>query len=234
LLTLNGHAVVLGSEPGEPYLGMNGNVWRESDNGATWTLVGKDAPTIDRPFAICGTLNGALYVMGGQTDINDPSTALRDVWRSNDGGATWARLPDAPWSPRGIVTHTVEHDGKLFVIGGGRYADIPFQPDCKNGVFTFDGTSWQTVLPDGHAQFAPSAYHGVLTLGGRLWVLNGYDFESNLARAVVSDDDGATWTTFADGAGGTASHADAVATASGRILRISGDLADRTIYEISQ
>jgi hypothetical protein len=170
--------------------------------------------------------------MGGQVAEYDVSTALNDVWRSTDGGAAWTRLPNATWSPRGIVNRLTEHDGKLYVVGGGRYA---VAANSYNGVFAFDGVSWQTILPDGHAQFEASAWHGLASLAGRLWIFNGYDFnaDSDLARAVGSDDNGATWTSFPPGSGGDPSHADAVVSLSDRIIRVSGNLNGKTIYQFA-
>jgi len=224
-----GHAVFLGGDwEGSTY----GDVWVESNNGATWTRTTQESPMALRNYGMCASYKGALYVMGGQLAPTDPSTALNDVWRSTDWGATWTQLPNAPWSPRGIVTRLTEHDGKLYLVGGGRYADNAFS---YNGVFAFDGTSWQTILPDGHPQFEPSSWHTTASVAGRLWILNGYDFnvESNLLRAAFSDDDGSKWSSFGPGPGGVPSHADAVVALSDRIIRVPGGLEERKIYKLA-
>jgi hypothetical protein len=231
LVTYGGHAVLLGSDPLLGSGNYAGDVWQESDNGTTWTRTATDAPTVDRTLFMCANFKGAIYVMGGQRSLSDPTTALNDVWRSVDGGVTWTRLADAAWSPRGMVYRPVEDKGKLVIVGGGRYTDtvtIAF-----NGVFAFDGTTWATMAPDGHDQFVATNYNPVASLNGRLWLFNGYEPVNNveLSRAVVSDDGGATWTTFAGGAGGPdPSHADATLTAGGRIIRISGSQAERAIW----
>jgi hypothetical protein len=181
--------------------------------------------------------------MGGQWTPENSDAGFHDVWRSSDGGALWTKLADAPWAPRGMVYRPAEHHGKLFVVGGGLYADNsssnapPFVPVSYNGVFAFDGTSWTTVLPDGHAQFEAGFYVSLVSTGDRLWLINGVDTATNLniGRALYSKDDGVTWQSFSPGAGGGPSHADAVLPLAGSILRLSGnmDTDERTIWWIS-
>lgn len=235
VVTYNGHAVVMGSD-GSVEHDLLGDVWQESNNGTTWARVSTSAPTLGRALFMCGNYKGAIYVMGGQESVQDPATAFNDVWRSTDGGVSWTRLANAPWSPRGMVYRPVEHDGKLYVVGGGNYADIPALPVALNGVYAFDGSTWTTVLPEGHKQFVPAFYQPLVSFDGRLWLFNGYDPKNDveLSRAMVSDDDGATWTSFADGSGGSGSHADSLIAAGDRIVRVSGNLSERAIWEFGR
>ena len=231
VVTYNGHAVLIGTDPLTEDGVFYGDVWHESNNGQTWTRVSMTAPTADRTLFMCGNYNGAIYVMGGQRTLYDAASALNDVWRSVDGGIRWTRLADAPWTPRGLVYRPIEHNGKLVIVGGGRYSgDVSV---ALNGVFAFDGTSWQTVLPDGHSQFTATFYNPVTSLSGRLWLFNGYDPKQDieLSRAMVSDDNGATWGEFPGGSGGPESHADALVTTGDRILRVSGQIGERAIWE---
>lgn len=231
----DGHAVVLGTDPLDAQLDYTGDVWRESDNGATWTRVTTTAPSKDRTLFLCGAYRGGIYVMGGQRFIQDPATATNDVWRSTDGGVTWTELAKAPWTPRGIVYGPVEHAGKLVLVGGGRYGTDPNKSVAFNGVYAFDGASWETVLPDGHAQLGAAIYNAVVSSGGRLWLFNGYDpaTDTELSRATFSDDGGKTWGIFPGGAGGPVSHADALLVTGERVLRVSGNLGERSIWEFS-
>lgn len=225
-----GNAIVIGTDCNlPPYLGQ---VWRESDNGETWTLVSTEAPTEGRCLFMTGTLGEDLYVMGGQTSIYDEATAIADVWRSPDGGVTWEELGAPPWPARGMVYRPVEQDGKLVIVGGGRYDDT--EPVAFNGVFAFDGTTWTTLLADGHTQWEATYYNAAAALNGRIWLFNGFTGTEELQRALHSDDGGATWMEFPGGSGGDASHADAVAATTGGVLRISGNLSERNVYAFTE
>ncbi len=228
--TWQGHAVVIGTDPNQPP--YTGDVWHESDDGATWTLVSEEAPTAGRCLFMAGTLGDDLYVMGGQVNIYLEETALADVWRSTDGGVTWTELDAPPWEGRGMVYRPVEHAGKLYIVGGGRYDDTATV--AYNGVYAFDGDTWTTVLPDGHAQWAPSYYNALAASQGRLWLFNGFTGTEELNRALYSDDGGVTWSTLPGGSGGNTSHADAVVAADDVVLRISGNLSERNVYQFAR
>jgi hypothetical protein len=228
--TWAGHAVVIGTDPNQPP--YTGEVWVESDEGATWTLVSDTAPTADRCLFMAGSLGDDLYVMGGQANMYLEESAIADVWRSSDGGLTWTELDPPPWAGRGMVYRPVEHAGKLYVVGGGRYDDVDVV--AYNGVYAFDGEAWTTVLPDGHEQFEASYYNALASTGDRLWLLNGYTGTEELNRALVSDDDGATWTVLPGGSGGNVSHADAVVATDEVVLRISGNLSERDVHAFSR
>lgn len=220
------HAVLIGSDCLSPPL--LGEVWVENDDGATWTLVSTDAPTDGRCLHMVANLDDDLYVMGGQVNLYDESTAIADVWRSTDGGVTWTELDAPPWVGRGMVYRPAEVDGQLVIVGGGRYDETLCV--AYNGVYSFDGTSWTTVLADGHSQFQASYYNALATLEGRLWLLNGYTGTEDLSRAIYSDDGGTTWAEFPGGSGGVASHADAVVALPDRVLRVSGSLGERVVW----
>ncbi|MFO0745060.1 MAG: sialidase family protein [Myxococcota bacterium] len=226
--TYQGHAVVIGSDClRAPY---NGDVWHESDDGLTWTKVAGDAPSLGRCLMMVGKIGDDIYMMGGQANLYDPTTGFRDVWRSSDGGVRWTELAKPPWTARGMVYRPAELDGRLYVIGGGLYADADITPPAYNGVFAFDGSTWTTVLADGHAQWQASYYNAVAALGGRLWLFDGFTGIDELSRVMVSDDHGATWRELPGGAGGDPSHADQVVALDDRILRISGNLSERRVY----
>jgi hypothetical protein len=217
---------VIGTDPNQPP--YTGEVWRESDDGATWTLVSEDAPTAGRCLYMTASLGDDIYILGGQTNEYDPSTGIADVWRSADGGVTWEELAAPPWEPRGMVYRPVELDGQLYVVGGGLYSygdTVVF-----NGVYAFDGTTWTPVLPEGHTQFEPAYYLPVAAAAGRLWLFNGHTGLEEFNRALYSDDHGLTWSELPGGAGGDTSHADAVVGLADRVLRVSGNLSERRVY----
>lgn len=234
--TYKGHAVVIGSDPKVIIAtGYLGEVWHESDDGRTWTLVATDAPTKGRSLFMIGKLLEDIYMMGGQENGFKEWTGIADTWRSSDGGVTWKKLDNLniPWAPRGMVYRPVEHCGQLILVGGGRYDDSGDEK-VFNGVFAFDGVRWTSILDDGHGQFAPSTYNSVAALGSRIWLFNGNTGgNADYSRAVYSDNGGVTWAEFPGGSGGGATHADAVLAISDRILRIpgpTGSFNQRLVY----
>lgn len=221
-----GKVFVIGAEPGSPG-GENADVWM-TDDGETWTKVSTTAPTVGLLRAMCGTLGDDIYIMGGDRD----GVPCSEVWRSSDGGATWTQLANAPWAPRGMVYSPVEHNGKLILVGGAVY-DPAVQ---YNGVFAFDGTSWETVLPDGHGQFLATSFHQVVSLGGFLWLIGGFHLAGGVdLNRVLTSPTGATWANFAFGGGLGAAHADCVGVSGTRFLRIEGSgYSDRTVYSFER
>ena len=160
------------------------DVWRSTD-GVSWTQMTAAAEWGNRCLHMAASYNGALYVMGGQTDLTK-ATAMHDVWRSTDGGATWTQLANAGWSVRGMVYNPCVYNGKLWVCGGGTYDAAR---DYYNDVWTFDGSTWTQVAAS--SPWAAREYHTTLVHNGELWVMNGYN-GANIADAWVTQN-GVDW-----------------------------------------
>ncbi len=230
VVQLDAYTYVVGSD----VFDVRSDVWRSGDNGETWERMTAAAEWGDRFLHMTAAFDGALYVMGGQTDLNDKASALQDVWRSTDGGATWTQLADAPWAKRGLVYTPCEHDGSLFICGGGTYDAVT--RDYYNDVWRFDGATWIEVLADGHLMWEPRQYHNMASTGSRLWVASGWH-EVNLNSIAYSDDNGVTWAAFSDGLW-PPSHADGFCSLGDRILHATGNgmfgSLDRGVYRIYQ
>ena len=238
LTTYKGRAVLIGSDPYAPNL--LGDVWHSSD-GETWTRIATDAPTAGRCLFMIGKLGENIYMIGGMHNSYHEESGISDAWRLSDGGLTWTEVAPPPWkffappAPRGMSYRPVEHDGKLVIVGGGRYDE--FNPVVYNGVFAFDGNKWETVLEDGHnglPQWEPCYWNSVAALGRRIWLFNGSSTTTDYNRTVYSEDGGASWKPFPGGAGGHGSHADAVLALDDRILRIppcTGTYDQRLVYK---
>lgn len=222
------------NDPGPPpaYSGALGkgtsDVWSSTD-GASWTCVTSTAPWGPRVNHIFGILGANMYVMGGQTDLNNDSTALRDVWKSTDGGANWTKLADAPWAHRGIVNMGLPTlSGKLWLVGGGVYGVGGVPPvgalQYNNDVWSFDGTTWASVSADGVAPFSKRRYNSVVAFDGKLWVINGFGplaSPTNIGDCWSSPD-GVTWTEQTIIPWRT-SHADGMVALSDRIIMGPGN-----------
>lgn len=198
------------------------DVWRSPD-GVNWTRITDIAPWGPRILHMVASFQGKLYVMGGLTNGVDPTSAVNDVWASSDGGLTWLQLPNAPWAPRGLVNSgqgLPVFNGKLYVMGGGTYANVP-AGNLYNDVWSFDGTTWVQATPA--AAWAPRQYHATTSFAGKLWVMDGVtDFLGTNSQEVWNSPDGVNWfeQTITPW---RASHADGVVAISDRIVKGPGN-----------
>jgi hypothetical protein len=94
-------------------VGRRRDVWRSTNQGATWVLMNASAPWAAREAHISVVIpDGSIILMGGYA-----GDYRNDMWRSKDYGATWVQLATASWSARssrGVVLP----DGSIVVMGG--------------------------------------------------------------------------------------------------------------------
>ena len=101
------------------------DVWRSTDNGATWTEMTADAGWSGRNgLSVVATPDNSIVLMGGNDFNGDKS----DIWRSTDDGATWTEMnPHAGWPPRLYQSSVAMQDGSIILVGGedtgGRHPD---------------------------------------------------------------------------------------------------------------
>lgn len=184
---------VMGSDQFDPaYPTGEANVWRSTD-GITWGKTNSVAPGwAGKVLIMFGDYEGDFYAVGGQTDLDDPTTADSEVWKSTDNGATWTQLADAPFAARGGNSHLVEFDGFLWVLGGSTYATFEADRDYYTDIWKFDGTTWTEVLSDGNDQLPPLGYANTFVYNSRMWISRGYWDTSNRDN-VFCTEDGITW-----------------------------------------
>ena len=144
--------------------------------------------------------NGVLYLTGGKSDLYEMYKTLNsikrgDVWKSYDG-ADWeiqtlegdyyiqnadALQPStlAPWYERfGHTLDAIDMDGDgvddfMIQIGG-------FTPDPMNDIWlTTNGTTWSYC---GEAPFSPRGWHSTVIFNGKLHVIGGSPFNSEIWR----------------------------------------------------
>ena len=185
-----------------------------NSNGSlgAWEVLTTTAPWDGALSLHAGAVYGAeIHVLGGQTDLNDHTTASKKHYKSTDGGATWTTLTDFPGAARGMFD-LVEWNGQLWMACGGQYGP---SGTYYNGVFSYDGTSWSTVLADGAGTVSARRYHSMVVFDNRLWIFSGTN-GSNISDAWSSVD-GTTWVqqTIAPW---TAAHADGVCVLSDCIV----------------
>jgi hypothetical protein len=211
---------------GDPIIGGNGEIWRTplDGDGTTWTLVATHAWLASRVLFMWGVLpDDTIVIAGGQTNVFDASTATANYRSSSDGGVTFTDHGNAPWAARGIISGPLPvFDGKLVMVGGGRYDETPAQDVFYDDVWTYDGSTWAEALATGHGQFAATRYNTVVALNSRLWLFTGSISGDADTAAVYTATALGTWTassvTFAHGD----SHARAVIAFDDTILYDNG------------
>ncbi len=184
-----------------------GDVWRSDDGGVTWAeVVATGDAWPERAYFQAVTLDGSIYVLGGQNFALPSSTFYNDVWRSDDG-ATWEQVTDAaPWVGRAGLMAAVL-DGQIYVFGGSRNDDSavvgPGGPTREyfNDVWrSDDGATWEQVTDA--APWSPRAGGAAAVKDDRLFLLGGEegfvcsplpDCEPPYFNDVWSTADGTTW-----------------------------------------
>lgn len=210
----------------------DGGVWRAlaSDLAAAtvpttaWERISTAAPTSGKSLFMVASFNGAIYVMGGQTDLALPATAVKTVYKSTDHGVTWTQLADAPWAARGGVYNPVVFGGDLYIAGGATYDAVPANRTYYNDVYKLStADAWTQVLANGHGQWTGRHYHSLLSYKSKLWIINGFDLASGNLTDAYSSPTGATWTAVAATAvPWVATHAQSVLATSTGILITQG------------
>jgi xyloglucan-specific exo-beta-1,4-glucanase len=164
--------VAAGQYP-EPWaVPLNGEILRSDNQGRTWRVT-------DLPIQLASNENGRNMGERLAVDPEDDSvlylaSPVNGLWRSTDGGATWAQVTSFP------VSSTPDDVGLSFVTfdpAGGHGASHPGQPTRDIFVGNATGTdlyestdagaTWQLV-PGEPTGMEPQ--HGVMAAGGVLYV----------------------------------------------------------------
>jgi len=173
----------------------NSEIWSSTD-GATWTLVNKQAPWEGRHTAGYVVYKDRMWIVGGD---GNQGHYQNDVWSSADG-VTWdCASTNVPWGPR-VLHYTLVFQDKIWVMGGQTLpqhapAEEVFYSDVWNST---DGTHWTKVTDN--VPWAPRGMIGGYTVfKGRIWILGGGTYDTPLKpdrifyNDVWSSADGITW-----------------------------------------
>ena len=173
-----------------PSGGYMNDVWRSTDNGATWMLVNASAGWIERVrHSSVAMPDGSIVLMGGWWYSDNQAN---DVWRSTDNGATWMLVnASAGWTARESHTSVAMPDGSIVLMGGFDNFD-----GWKNDVWrsTDNGATW--TLVNASAGWTPREYHSSVAMpDGSIMLMGGIDYNLPTYKNDVwgSTDNGATW-----------------------------------------
>ena len=171
------------------------DVWRSTNNGATWTQMTASAGWSGRYFFSSVAMpDGSIVLMGGNDGTNK-----NDVWRSTNNGATWTQMTaSAGWSARPGSSSVVMPDGSIVLMGGndGGYNNDVWRSTNNGATWTQVTASAGWTARDGHSSVAMP--------DGSIVLMGGQDKTySNKNDVWRSTNNGATWTQMTASAGWT-------------------------------
>jgi photosystem II stability/assembly factor-like uncharacterized protein len=138
--------------PGQPHTilagAVNGGVWKSDDDGRTWTPIFDSQPTQSiGAIAVAPSNPKIIYVASGE-GLHRPDLSVGNgVYRSTDGGRTWAHLSldDSQQIPSMAVDPQDANRVYAAVLGH------PYGPSKERGLYrSLDGgATWSKVLDRG-------------------------------------------------------------------------------------
>jgi hypothetical protein len=172
----DGSIVIMGGWDTNPIA----DVWRSTDNGATWVIQTASPGWSAREYARSVVMADGSIVLGGGYAWG----YTNDVWRSTDKGVTWVRqTASAGWTPRYLHSMTILTDNSIIVTGGH---DGVFKNDTWRS--TNMGVTW--VKQSESAGWSPRYMHTTQGLPDGSIVLMGGSGVNDVWR---STDKGVTW-----------------------------------------
>jgi len=223
----DGSIVLMGGKIGSTPYFVN-DVWRSTDNGATWTQVNASAGWAGRYGHTSVVMpDGSIVLMGGNRN-----SYLNDIWRSTDNGATWTQVnASAGWAGRWGHSSVVMPDGSIVLTGGQKSSS----PNWVNDVWrsTDNGATWTQM--NASAGWAGRVSHSSVAMPDGSIVLMGGESPSSpnwLHDVWRSKDNGATWTVVNASAGwaGRYGHS-SVAMPDGSIVLMGGRIDSGLNYK---
>ncbi len=166
----------------------DGELYRSSDDGATWNLV-TSSPQVDD--FIMNAANPNVLYSGKGADCTKESTTKEPMYKSVNGGLTWTALPNSD-NKRPFLSHQADPNSL-------------FAADCKVPYVTTDGGQTWTARPDSTSDALWDNYHVVDMVAASLlgnptpdkpnWdqIFVGGVSKDGSGVVVFTNDQGKTW-----------------------------------------
>ncbi len=159
--------------------GLQG-VYRSTDGGTTFTLMATTPDVVASDCFITSTSGQGWYnlsIDASPTNANEVVVGGLGVWRSVDGGATWAGIGCAyNWSSPVPYVHT-DHQELEYTAAGILYSAN------DGGIFEYTGTQW--IDHSSPMNIAQIYKIGLSNLSPNLWITGHQDNGSNIYNAGV-------------------------------------------------
>jgi photosystem II stability/assembly factor-like uncharacterized protein len=144
-----GRVLAVTGIPGDPYTfyfgSVAGGVWRTTDGGMNWNpLFDKEAVSSIGAIAVAESNRNVIYVGTGEACIRGNISYGNGVYKSTDGGKTWANIGlKETQHIASVIIHPRNPDIVLVAALGHAYG-----PNSERGVFrtTDGGKTWEKVL----------------------------------------------------------------------------------------
>jgi len=146
-----GRAVAVAGVPGTNtfYFGaVNGGIWQTTDTGVVWKPIfdGQHVASIGA-LAVAASDPRVIYAGTGESDIRSTLSSGDGVYKSTDGGQTWANvgLRDSRQISRIVIDPTNANVVYVAALGHA------YAPNAERGVYksTDGGVTWVKVLDQG-------------------------------------------------------------------------------------
>jgi len=188
-------------DSGVPYFN---DVWRSSDNGATWSIVNNATPWGRQlGYSVLPTTGNQVLKFGG---IDASSNVDGDVWQSNDAGITWTSTSgqvNQKWAA-GIATARAYHAaavlpanpraGQMVITGG--FAGSSGANGILNDVVVLNAGATAVDSSFSNSPWSARYGHSLAATSTNLLVLvGGSNFNNVVFNEVwISSNIGASWT----------------------------------------
>ena len=122
----------------------SGGVWKTIDGGATWKPIFDEQPISSTgSIAVAASDANVVYVGSGEANIRGNVAAGNGIYKSGDGGKTWAHV----WQQEGQIG-TMVVDPRNPDVAFAAVLGHAFGPNPERGVYrtTDGGRTWRQVL----------------------------------------------------------------------------------------
>ncbi len=134
------------SEPEHFYFGsVNGGAWETRDAGRTWQPIFDSQPIGSiGALAIAPSNPNVIYVGSGEADMRSDIAQGDGMYKSTDGGKTWAHIGLRDSQQIGRVIVHPDNPDVVYVAALGH----PYGPNAERGLFRSrdGGKTWQRIL----------------------------------------------------------------------------------------
>lgn len=153
-------------------------VWLYDTSTFTWQEKAEKPTAVSEATAT--ELGGIIFVLGGQTDIGEPTNIVEAYSPTNDAWGTVASLPAAVSGGLALT------DGSFIYFIGGTDGD-----DVLNTMYVYDlgADNWRPLTSMTHAR----AYASGGVIGNLIYVVGGFDGQSELDVCEIYDITSDSW-----------------------------------------